>query len=64
MVNSEQTTEEVIKKLSMEFVFLFKKTTTTTTTRICVFKCPFHGGKKLPLVECFERNKIAHFLFV
>ena len=25
MVNSEQTTEEVIKKLSMEFVFLFKK---------------------------------------
>ena len=27
----------------------------------CVFKYPFHSGKKLPLVECFERNKIAHF---
>ena len=24
-----------------------------------VFKYPFDGGKKLPLTECFERNKIA-----
>ena len=30
----------------------------------CVFKYPFDGGKKLPPVECFGRNKIAHFLFV
>ena len=28
-----------------------------------VLKYPFHGGKKLPLAECFERNKIAYFLF-
>ena len=28
------------------------------------FKYPFDYGKKLPLVECFERNKIAHFFFV
>ena len=28
-----------------------------------VFKYPFDGGKKLPLAECFERNKITHFLF-
>ena len=27
----------------------------------CVFKYPFHGGKKMSLVECFERFKIAHF---
>ena len=30
----------------------------------CVFKYPFDGDKKLLLAECFERNKIAHFLFV
>ena len=30
----------------------------------CVFKYPFHGGKKLPHVECFERIKIAYFLFI
>ena len=24
-----------------------------------VFKYPLDGGKKLPLTECFERNKIA-----
>ena len=30
----------------------------------CVFKYPFHGGKKMSLVECFERFKIAHFLFI
>ena len=30
----------------------------------CVFKYRFDGGKKLPLAECFERNKIAKFLFV
>ena len=30
----------------------------------CVFKYSFNGGKKLPLAECFEKNKIAHFLFV
>ena len=28
-----------------------------------VLKYPFHEGKKLPLAECFERNKIAYFLF-
>ena len=28
------------------------------------FKDPFDRGKKFPLAECFERNKIAHFLFV
>ena len=28
-----------------------------------VFKYPFGGGKKLSLAECFDRNKIAHFLF-
>ena len=28
-----------------------------------VLKYSFHGGKKLPLAECFERNKIAHSLF-
>ena len=28
------------------------------------FKYPFDGGKKLPLGKCFERNKIALFLFV
>ena len=27
----------------------------------CVFKYSFDGGKNLPLVELFERNKIAHF---
>ena len=26
-----------------------------------VFKYPSDGGKKLPLAESFERNKIAHF---
>ena len=30
----------------------------------CVFKYPFDGGKKLLLEECFEKNKIALFLFV
>ena len=30
----------------------------------CVFKYSFDSGKKLLLAECFERNKIAHFLFV
>ena len=30
----------------------------------CVFKYPFDEDKKLLLAECFERNKIAHFLFV
>ena len=30
----------------------------------CVLKYRFHGSKKLLLVECFEKNKIAHFLFV
>ena len=30
----------------------------------CVFKYPFDGGKKVSLVECFERNKVAYFLFV
>ena len=29
-----------------------------------VFKHPCDCGKKLPLAECFERNKIANFLFV
>ena len=29
-----------------------------------VFKYPFDSGKKLLLPEYFERNKIAHFLFV
>ena len=29
-----------------------------------VFKYPFDGDKKLPLSECFERNKVAHFLLV
>ena len=29
-----------------------------------VFKYYFDGSKKLQLAECFERNKIAHFLFV
>ena len=29
-----------------------------------IFKYPFDGGKKLSLAECFERNKIAKFLFV
>ena len=29
-----------------------------------VFKYPFDGGKKILLAECFERNKIEHFLFV
>ena len=29
-----------------------------------VFKYSFDGGKKILLAECFERNKIAHFLFV
>ena len=26
-----------------------------------VFKYPFDSDKNLPLAECFERNKIAHF---
>ena len=30
----------------------------------CFFKYPFDSGKKLSLAECFERNKIAFFLFV
>ena len=30
----------------------------------CVFKYRFDGGKKLSLAECFERNKIAKFLFI
>ena len=29
----------------------------------CVVVYPFDGGKKLSLAECFERNKIALFLF-
>ena len=34
-----------------------------TKSKMC-FKYTFHSGKKLQLVECFERSKITHFLFV
>ena len=42
----------------MKFIFIPKLNSK------CVFKYAFDSGEKVAQAECFERNKMAPFLFV